>query len=63
MSTVPEIILGRFLGLRCAAVSAITNMAQGLSDESISHSHTKLMAPVGAAKLERILRRALATGF
>ena len=60
MSTVPEVILGRFLGLRCAAVSVITNMAAGLSDEKISHEHTKAMAPLGAAKLERILRRYLA---
>ncbi|MBK4214674.1 purine-nucleoside phosphorylase [Paracoccus caeni] len=59
MSTVPEIILGRFLGLRCAAISVITNMGAGLSDESISHDHTKAMAPLGAAKLERILRRFL----
>jgi len=59
MSTVPEIILGRFLGLRCAAVSVITNMGAGLSDESISHEHTKQMAPIGAAKLERVLRRFL----
>lgn len=59
MSTVPEIILGRFLGLRCAAISVITNMGAGLSNESISHEHTKEMAPVGAAKLERVLRRFL----
>ncbi|MBA4492148.1 purine-nucleoside phosphorylase [Paracoccus sp. S1E-3] len=56
MSTVPEIILGRFLGLRCAAISVITNMGAGLSDESISHDHTKQMAPLGAAKLEKVLR-------
>ncbi|WP_375280744.1 purine-nucleoside phosphorylase [Pseudooctadecabacter sp.] len=59
MSTVPEVILGRFLGLRCGAISAITNMAAGMSDESISHSHTKAMAPLGAAKLEKVLRAAL----
>ena len=62
MSTVPEVILGRFLGLRCAAISTITNMAAGLGDETISHEHTKAMAPMGAAKLERILRRWLARG-
>ncbi|WP_149140978.1 purine-nucleoside phosphorylase [Gemmobacter caeruleus] len=56
MSTVPEVILARFLGLRVAAISTITNMAQGMSDEQISHEHTKAMAPLGAAKLERILR-------
>jgi purine-nucleoside phosphorylase len=59
MSTVPEVILARFLGLRVAAVSTITNMAAGLSDEKISHEHTKAMAPLGAAKLERVLRAML----
>lgn len=59
MSTVPEVILARFLGLRVAAISAITNMAAGMSDENISHEHTKAMAPLGAAKLEKILRKFL----
>lgn len=62
MSTVPEIILARFMGIRCAAISVITNMGAGLSDESISHDHTKEMAPLGAAKLEKILRRFLDQG-
>ncbi len=62
MSTVPEVILARFLGLRCAAISVVTNMGAGLSDESISHEHTKAMAPIGAAKLEQILRRYLRDG-
>ena len=59
MSTVPEVIMARFLGLRVAALSVITNMGAGLSDEAISHGHTKTMAPLGAAKLERVLRRFL----
>lgn len=59
MSTVPEIILARFLDLRVAAVSVLTNMAAGMSDEKISHAHTKAVAPLGAAKLERVLRRYL----
>lgn len=57
MSTVPEVILARFLGLKAAAISCITNMAAGMSDENISHDHTKAMAPIGAAKLEKVLRR------
>lgn len=61
MSTVPEVILARFVGLRVAAISTITNMAAGLGVETISHEHTKAMAPKGAAKLEQILRRYLAT--
>jgi len=59
MSTVPEVILARFLGLRVVAISTITNKAAGMSDENISHEHTKAMAPIGAQKLEQILRRFL----
>lgn len=59
MSTVPEVILARFLGLSVAAVSVMTNMGAGLSAENISHEHTKAMAPLGAAKFERILRKFL----
>ncbi|SFR99239.1 purine-nucleoside phosphorylase [Yoonia litorea] len=60
MSTVPEVILARFLGLKAAAISTITNMAAGMSDEAISHEHTKAMAPIGAAKLEKVLKGYLA---
>lgn len=61
MSTVPEVILGRFLGLRCCAVSVVTNMAAGLGNEHISHEHTKASAPIGAAKLETVIRGYLRT--
>jgi purine-nucleoside phosphorylase len=57
MSTVPEVILARFLGLRVAAISSVTNMAAGLSDEKISHEHTRAMAPLVAVKREKVLRR------
>mgnify|MGYP000741713275 CR=1 FL=1 len=59
MSTVPETILARHAGLRVLALSMITNMAAGMSDEKISHEHTKAMAPLGAVKLEKLLRRML----
>lgn len=59
MSTVPEVILGRFFGLRCAAMSAIVNFAAGMTGAEITHEETKELAPVGAAKLERIIRRYL----
>ncbi len=61
MSTVPEVILARFLGLKAAAISTMTNMAAGMSNENISHDHTKTMAPIGAAKLEKVLRGYLCT--
>ncbi len=55
MSTAPEAILGRFLGLRVWACSSITNMGAGLSNENISHEHTKTMAVQGAEKLKRLI--------
>ncbi len=35
-------------------------MAAGMSAEVLSHEHTKKMAPIGAAKLETVLRGYLA---
>ena len=55
MSTAPEVIVARMLGLRVWACSSITNMGAGLSDEKISHEHTKTMAVQGAAKLKQLL--------
>ena len=55
MSTVPEVIVARMLGLKVWACSSITNMGAGLSDEKISHEHTKTMAVQGAEKLQRLI--------
>lgn len=60
MSTVPEVILARFVDLRVAAISTITDMAAGHETEAISHEYTKAMAPIGTARLEKVLRGALA---
>ncbi|MBS9719110.1 purine-nucleoside phosphorylase [Tianweitania sp. BSSL-BM11] len=62
MSTVPEVILARFLGLEVAACSVITNLAAGLSQAELSHGETKDVAPLGGAKLASILRHLFATG-
>ncbi len=62
MSTAPEVILGRFFGLRCAAISAIVHFAAGMTGVDITHEETKMLAPLGAAKLERIVRRFLRDG-
>lgn len=55
MSTAPEVIVARMLGLRVWACSSITNMGAGLSDEKISHEHTKTMAVQGADKLKQLI--------
>ncbi len=63
MSTVPEVILARFLGLRVAACSVITNLAAGMSAGELSHQETKDVAPLGGARLATILRHAFAEGL
>jgi xanthosine phosphorylase len=37
MSTVPEIILARHCGLKCIAISIVSNMAAGVTSEKIKH--------------------------
>ncbi len=56
MSTVPEVILARFFGLRCAAVSVVTNYAAGLSGGDPSHAETQAVAAQAADRLKRLLR-------
>src|SRR5437764_982685 len=55
MSTVQETILARHCGLRVAAVSVITNLAEGMSEEPISHEQTLRAAQDGAGDLTRLL--------
>ena len=55
MSTAPEVILARFLGLRVWACSSITNMGAGMANETISHEQTKSVARTGAEKLRRLI--------
>ena len=55
MSTVPETILARHLGLRVLALSFITNLGAGMSSEHLSHAHTLQQAQEGSAKASRLL--------
>jgi len=59
MSTVPEVILARHAGLKVAAVSAITNLAEGMGGEELSHEQTLRVASAGAAQLGPLLERFL----
>ena len=62
MSTVPEVILARFFGLRVAAASVITNYGAGMTGAELSHEETKDMAPVGGKRLAAILKTMIAGG-
>lgn len=57
MSTVHETIVARHCGLRVAGVSAITNLAEGLSEEVLSHDQTLRDAARAAEDLGPLLVR------
>ena len=62
MSTVPEVILARRLGLRVAAISMATNFGAGMDErEVISHAQTKTMALQGAGRMKSLIRGFLST--
>ena len=57
MSTVHETVTARHCGLRVAAVSAITNLAEGLGDESLGHEQTLAAAGRAAERLAPLVVR------
>ncbi|MBB6508066.1 purine-nucleoside phosphorylase [Rhizobium soli] len=60
MSTVPEVILARYFGMKVAAASVITNFGAGMTGAELSHDETKDMAPVGGQRLAAVLKEMLA---
>lgn len=56
MSTVPEVILARFLGLPVAAVSVVTNRAAGIGDGDPHHAETRQAAAAASDDLVRLVR-------
>jgi purine-nucleoside phosphorylase len=56
MSTVPEVLAARHMGIRCLAISCVTNMAAGVLPEPIDHERVLEIGARAQATLTALLR-------
>ena len=59
MSTVPEAIMARHMGLEVLGISCITNMAAGISDEPINHEEVMATGDRVRETFAELLRRVI----
>jgi purine-nucleoside phosphorylase len=57
MSTVPEVIVARALGMRVAGISCITNLASGISPHPLSHAEVLETTALVAERFEGLVER------
>lgn len=56
MSTVPEVLAARHMGIRCLALSCVTNMAAGVLPEPIDHERVLEIGAAASGRLVALLR-------
>jgi purine-nucleoside phosphorylase len=56
MSTVPEVIVARAIGMRVAGVSCITNLAAGLSPHTLSHAEVLETAKIVGERFQTLVQ-------
>ncbi len=59
MSTVPEVIVANYLGMRALAISCVTNMAAGISPQKLDHKEVMETADRVRDTLIRLLKALL----
>ncbi len=57
MSTVPEVIVARAIGMRVAGISCVTNLASGISPHPLSHAEVIETTTRVAAQFESLVER------
>ena len=57
MSTVPEVIVARAIGMRVAGISCITNLASGISPHPLSHAEVIETTNLVAERFETLVER------
>lgn len=60
MSTVPEVLVARALGMRCLGFSLVTNPAAGIGVAPLDHAEVVEVGQAAGETLERLVRRVLA---
>ena len=61
MSTVPEVLAARHMGVRCLAISCVTNLATGISSEPIDHQRVLEVGARASGMLVSLLREVIPT--
>jgi purine-nucleoside phosphorylase len=59
MSTVPEVIAARHMGIRCLGISVVTNMAAGVTDGKLGHEEVLEVGAEAQPRLTALLRALL----